>query len=175
MRGVDIERRGDGSLLLTYAGHARWGVALAAISAGAAVLAALAAGNVTLLGQVVALPLGVVFVLTGLAAIRHRDWMLFDRQAREVAFRRGLASVFRPAGAVPFDEIEAVSVEDARSSGDGFDVELRRTEDLTWHLDTSADRDHVSRLVLALHDVGGWPVLRAGQPLPPPYRLEAAP
>ncbi|HEV8310381.1 MAG TPA: hypothetical protein VGW35_22180 [Methylomirabilota bacterium] len=171
MANLRIEPRADGSLLLTRVGGARWVTAVAGIGAGGLVLAGVLAGQMTLIGSVVALPLGVIAVLAGLGAARHRDWIVFDRRAREAAFRRGLGSMFRPVSAVPFDEIEAILIEGPEGGDRGYEVELRRAGDFGWPIDVSSDPAYVSRLVTALHEVGGWPVIRGGVPQRPPYRV----
>jgi hypothetical protein len=163
-----LEQRPDGSVLVTRPGGNRWGFAAVGIGAAALLLGSLAGGRVGLLGAVVVLPLAVIALLAGLAATRHRDWILFDRVAREVVFRRGLRSIFQAARVFPFSDVEAVVVE---GSGDAFEVALLRTGDVVWPMEASADSEAASRLVTALHAVGGWPALHNGAPFAPPYRL----
>lgn len=174
MGNLRIEPRADGSLVLTHAGGARWGVALAWIGAGLVLLGALVRGEVTVLGGVVLVPLVLIAILAGLGTARHRDWILFDRQAREIVFRRGLTSIFRPVSALPFDDVEAIRVEAAEADAGTFRIELVRAGDAAWPVDQSSDAAYVARLVTALHDVGGWPVLRAGARQRPPYRITTA-
>ena len=112
MAHLRIEERPDGALLLTDTGRARWGMTAVGVGLGALTLAGIATGEVTLLGSVIALPFALIAVLAGIGAARHRDWMVFDRRAGEIVFRRGLAAIFRPVAAVPFDEVEAILVEE---------------------------------------------------------------
>ncbi len=163
MANLRIETRPDGSLLLTDAGGARWGMAAAGIGVGSLVLASVAAGQVTLFGSVAALPFGLIALLAGIGAARHRDWILFDRRGREIVFRRGLASIFRPVSAFPFDEVEGIRVDDGEGAG-ALAVDLLRAGDFEWPVDASPDAAYVSRLVTALREVGGWPVLRGEAP-----------
>ncbi|MGH7320123.1 MAG: hypothetical protein ACRELA_10940 [Candidatus Rokuibacteriota bacterium] len=163
---LQIEPRPDGSLLLSDTGRARWGLAAAGVGACVLLLGAVVTGDVTLLGGVVVVPLGLIALLTGLAAARHRDWVLFDRRGREIVFRRGLASIFRPVRVVPFDEVEAIVVDGAEAPGGEVDVHLLRGDDLAWPIDTSADSAYVNRLVTSLSEVGGWPVIRNREAAP---------
>lgn len=163
MAELDIEPRPDGSLLLSQSGRARWGLAAAGVGASVLLLGAVVAGDVTLLGGVVVVPLGLIALLTGLAAARHRDWVLFDRRGREIVFRRGLTSIFRPVSVVPFDDVEAIVVDPAEVPGGGVDVHLLRGGDFAWPIDSSADAAYVNRLVTSLSEVGGWPVIRDRQ------------
>lgn len=173
MTPLAIEPRPDGSLLLTHTGGARWGVAVLGLAVGGAMLAAvMTSGGVTPLGGVVALPLGVIVLLAGLAAVRHRDWILFDRRARQVVHRRGLASVFRSARAFSFDEVEAIIVD--HEGDDGVAVRLCRVDDSRWPVDHSRDPAHATRLAWAIHDAAGWPVLRDGVRERGPSRSEPA-
>jgi hypothetical protein len=158
MAHLRIEARPDGALLLTHTGGPRWGTALVGIGLGVVVLASVAAGEVTILGGVVAVPLGLITLLAGVGAARHRDWIVFDRRAREIVFRRGLAAMFRPVRTVPFDEVEAIVVVEPAAAGDPVVVALRRTEAVAWPIDASPDAAYVRRLVAALREVGGWPV-----------------
>lgn len=174
MGHLRIEARPDGSLLLTSTAGARWGAALGASGLGVLILLSLAAGGVTVLGAALALPLGLIALLAGLAAARHRDWVLFDRGGRQIVFRFGLASLFRPARALPYAAVEAIVIEDAGGGAGGYLVRLAGREDESWTIDASADPAYVSRLVARLHEAGGWPVLREGAVLPPPYRLPPA-
>jgi hypothetical protein len=155
-----FEERGDGSVFLAATGGTPWGTAAAGVGAGVVVLAAVASGEVPFLGAaLVAAPLGVILVLAGLAAARHRDWVLFDRRAGQVVFRRGLAAMFRPVRTLPFDDVEAVRVEEA----DGVHgVALVLTGDVVWPVHATADPAEARRLAAALRAVGGWPA-RGGQ------------
>jgi hypothetical protein len=157
---LSIETRADGSLVLTDRGSGRWGLAGAGLAAGLLALAGVVAGDVTPLGAAVALPLGVIAVLTGIAAARHRDWMVFDRGARQIVFRRGLAAIFRPVSAVPFEEVEAVLVQTPETPGAAVEVALRRADDGVWLIDATPDQARAGRLAAALAAVGGWPVVR---------------
>src|SRR5512134_2880618 len=112
MAELRIEQRPDGRVLLTDTGGGRWGMAAAGVGAGALALLAIATGDVSLLGSVVALPFGLIALLAGVAAARHRDWIVVDRRAGEIVFRRGLGAIFRPVGAIPFEDIEAIVVEE---------------------------------------------------------------
>jgi hypothetical protein len=160
---VRIEVRPEGSVLLTDTGGGRWGMAAAGLGVGGLVLASLATGELTLLGSAAALPFGIIAVLAGLAAARHRDWILFDRPAGQIVFRRGLASVFRAVNTVPFAEVEAIVVEEPGSGAGPVEVALHREGDFLWPIDATEDRDHVERLVAALREVGRWPVRRERQ------------
>jgi hypothetical protein len=153
-------------VLLTDTSGGRWGMALAGLGVGGLVLLSLAGSGLTLLGSVAVLPFGIIAVLAGLAAARHRDWILFDRPAGQIAFRRGLASVFRAVSTVSFDEVEAIVVEEPGPGGGPVEVALRREGDLLWPIDVTVDREHVERLVAALHEVGRWPVRRERQEAP---------
>jgi hypothetical protein len=155
-----IEARPEGSVLLTDTGGGRPGLAAAGLGVGGLVLVSLATGGLTLLGSVAALPFGVIAILAGLAAARHRDWILFDHPARQIVFRRGLASIFRPASVVPFDEVAAILVEEPGPGQGPVDVALRREGDVLWPIDVTEDREHAGRLVAALREVGRWPVQR---------------
>ncbi len=157
MAHLRIEQRPDGALVLTDTGGARWGMGAVGVGIGALTLAAIATGDVTRLGSVIALPFALIAVLAGLAAARHRDWIVFHRRPGEIVFRRGLAAIFRPVAAVPFGEVEAILVEE-RSDGTA-EVSLRRAGDLVWPIDASPDPAYVGRLVAALEAVGGWSVV----------------
>jgi hypothetical protein len=154
-----IEPRADGSLVLTALGGARRGLAAAGVLSGALLLAGVVAGEVGVLGAVVVLPLGLITVLAGVAAARHRDWIVFDRRARQIVFRRGLAAMFRPVSTLPFDEVAAIVVEGPPAGSGPVGVALRREGDFTWPIDATEDPAYERRLVAALQDVGGWPVL----------------
>lgn len=173
-----IEQRPDGSVLLTERGGPPWAVAVTGMAGGCALLGAALVEGVTLVGGVLVLPLALIALLSGVAALRHRDWIHFDRPAREIAFRRGLRSMFRPARVMPFAEVEAIVVGAAGPphppGGSALAVELLRADEFTWQLEISADPVHVGDLVAALHAAGDWPVLRAGVRLAPPYRFSAA-
>ena len=160
MAHLTIGARPDGSVVLTDPGSRRWGVAAAGVIGGAWLLASLMTAELTLVAAVVTGPIAVIAILTGVAAARHRDWIVFDRRAREIVSRRGLAAMFRPASAVPFDEVEAVLVEEPDAPGALAAVSLRREGDWAWPIDASADRAYVDRLAAALGEVGGWPVVR---------------
>lgn len=155
-----METRPDGSLLLTDTGGGRWGMATAGLGVGALVLWSVATGGLTLITSVVAVPLGLIAVLAGVAAVRHRDWVLFDRPAGQIAFRRGMASVFRAVGTVPFGEVEAITVEAGESGGPEFRIGLVLAGGGEWVVDGSGDAAYVRRLVDAIHEVGGWPIRR---------------
>lgn len=159
MAHLRIEERPDGALVLTDTGRARWGMTAVGVGLGALTLAGIATGEVTLLGSVIALPFALIAVLAGIGAARHRDWMVFDRRAGEIVFRRGLAAIFRPVAAVPFDEVEAILVEEPEAPGGMAEVSLRRAGDFVWPIDASPDPAYVRRLVAALEAVGGWPVV----------------
>ena len=150
-------------MLLTDAGGGRHGLAVVGLGVGGLVLVSLASGGLTLLGSVAALPFGIIAVLAGLAAARHRDWILFDRPAGQIAFRRGLGSVFRAVSTVPFGEVQAIVVEEPGAGGGPVEIALHREGDFLWPIDVTADREHVERLVAALHEVGHWPVRRERQ------------
>ena len=158
-----IEARTDGSLLLTGPGGARWGAALASLGIALFLVSLLATGEAGVLGAVVVVPLAVIALLAGLAAARHRDWILFDRRAREVVFRRGLASIFRPVAVVSFDDVEAIVVEATGSPPGGLEVRLHRAGDIAWPIEANVDSAEVSRLVAALQAVGDWPVVHDGE------------
>ncbi|HSE96538.1 MAG TPA: hypothetical protein VLD61_11655 [Methylomirabilota bacterium] len=155
--GLRLETRADGSILVTRRGPGRWGAAVVGVAAGAFLLAAATGGRMSLLGLAVVAPLAVAAFLAALAAVRHRDWLLFDRPARQIVFREGLGSIFRAASVVPFTEVEAIlsGVEE-----DPPLVGLLRTGDLAWPLGVPADRAEGERLVAALRAVGGWRVVR---------------
>ena len=172
MAALRIEPRSGGSLLLTQRGRVRWGFAIAGLGAGSLLLTGTLGSGVSMLGAVVIVPLALIVILAGLAAARHRDWMLFDRAAGEIVFRRGLGSIFRSVSAVPFDEVEAIVVDPLERPDEGVTVALLREGDFVWPLDTSGDPAYVGALLTALHEVGGWTVLRDGVPLPVPYRIE---
>jgi hypothetical protein len=155
-----IEARPDGSVVLTDTGSRRWGVAAAGVVGGVWLLGSLATGGLTLVTAVVTGPIALIAILAGIAAARHRDWIVFDRRAREVVFRRGLVAMFRPVSAVPFDEVEAVLVEEPETAGGLAEISLRRAGDFVWPIDASADPAYVRRLAAALAEVGGWPVVR---------------
>jgi hypothetical protein len=157
---LSLETRTDGSLVLTEQGAGRWALSGAALAAGLLALAGVVAGDVTPLGAAVALPVAVIAVLTGLAAARHRDWMVFDRGARRIVFRRGLAAIFRPVATVAFDDVEAVLLQTPETPGAAVAVALRRADDLVWPIDAGADPAQAGRLAAALAAVGGWPVVR---------------
>ena len=111
MAPLRLETRPDGGLVLTRTGGGRWGTAVAGFVAGGIVLASVVSGETTILAAVIAVPLGVIAVLAGLAAARHRDWIVFDRRARQILSRQGLAALFRAVGSVPFAAVEAIVVE----------------------------------------------------------------
>ena len=161
-----IEPRRDGSLLLTDTGGARWGIAAAGAVAGTLLLASVLTGGAGVLGAVVMLPLAVIAGLAGVAAARHRDWIVFDRRARQILFRRGPAAMFRAVSTVPFDEVEAIVVEEPEGPPGPMVVALRREGELTWPVDVTEDREAARRLVAALRDVGGWPVLHERERAP---------
>jgi hypothetical protein len=148
---------------LTDTGGTPWGTAAAGVVAGVSVLAGVAAGEVPLLGASALVPLGVILVLAGVAAARHRDWILFDRQAGEIAFRRGLASMFRPVRAIPFGEVEAIRVE---ADGAGQAVSLCLAGDAAWPLAAGLAPVEAERLVAAVRRVGRWPVLETPEAAP---------
>jgi hypothetical protein len=155
-----IERREDGAVVLTDVRSRRWGVAAAGVIGGGWLLASLATDGVTLAAALVTGPIAVVAILTGLAAARHRDWILFDRQVREIVFRRGLVAMFRPVSAVPFDDVEAILVLEPGAAGGLAEVSLRRVGEFVWPLGASDDPAYVRRLAAALAEVGGWPIVR---------------
>jgi hypothetical protein len=124
-------------------------------------LAAATGGRMSLLGLAVVGPLAAAAFLAALAALRHRDWLLFDRQAREIVFREGLGSIFRAVSVVPFTEVEAIL---AGTEGDPPQVSLLRTGDRAWPLGVPVDRAEADRLVAALRAVGGWRVIRDPAP-----------
>ncbi|MGH7266820.1 MAG: hypothetical protein ACREMB_18520 [Candidatus Rokuibacteriota bacterium] len=158
---LDVERRPDGSLLLSSREGGRAGVGLAGIATGLAMLAGVALADVTVLGGVVVVPLGLITLLAGVGAVRHRDWILFDRTARRVFFRRGLASMFRSVSAFSYDDVEAVQLEPVPGRPDAAVVALVRAGDFEWPIDASPDPAYVERLAAAVRDAGGWPVRRA--------------
>jgi hypothetical protein len=165
---MHVDSRPDGSLLLTDERRTRWGVAAAGLGLGALLLAAIVTGETRPLETVVLLPIALIALLAGLAAGRHRDWILVDRGAREISHRRGLGALFRSVPAFPFDEVSAIVVE---TLGDGDQVVwLDRTEDSRWFVDRSGDARATDRLVEALHRVGRWPIRRErldpGLPVP---------
>lgn len=166
MTPLSIEERADGSLVLTDRGGRRWGLAGLGLAAGLLTLTGVVASDVTPLGAAVALPLGLIAVLTGLAAACHRDWMVFDRGARQIVSRRGLAAIFRPVSAVPFEDVEAVLVQAPETPGAAVEVALRRADEGVWPIDASVDAAHAGRLAAALAAVGGWPVVRERQASP---------
>jgi hypothetical protein len=162
-----IEVRPDGSVVLTDPGSRRWGVAAAGVVVGGWLLASLATSGLTLVATVVTGPIAVIAILAGVAAARHRDWIVFDRPARAILVRRGLVAMFRPVSTVPFDEVEAILVEDPEAAGGLAEVSLRRAGDFVWPIDASADAAYVRRLVAALAEVGGWPVIRERETVRP--------
>jgi 2,3-bisphosphoglycerate-independent phosphoglycerate mutase len=162
-----LETRPDGGLVLTRTGGGRWGTAVAAFAAGGIVLASVVSGETTILAAVIAVPLGVIAVLAGLAAARHRDWIVFDRRARQILSRQGLAALFRAVRSVPFAEVEAIVVGEPAAAEDRAVVGLRREGGALWLLDATDDPDYRERLVAALRDVGGWPVEREREPARP--------
>jgi hypothetical protein len=166
MAHLRIEPRRDGSLLLTDTGGARWGIAAAGAVAGTLLLASVLTGGAGVLGAVVMLPLAVIAGLAGVAAARHRDWIVFDRRARRILFRRGPVAMFRAVSTVPFDEVEAIVVEEPAGPPGPMVVALRRESELTWPVDVTEDREAARRLVAALRDVGGWPVLHERERAP---------
>jgi hypothetical protein len=166
MAQLRIEARRDGSLLLTDTGGARWGIAAAGGATGAVLLGSVLTGGAGVLGAVVMLPLAVIAGLASVAAARHRDWIVFDRRARQILFRRGPAAMFRAVSAVPFDEVEAIVVEEPEGPAGPMVVALRREGDFTWPVDLTEDREAARRLVAALQDVGGWPVLHERERAP---------
>ena len=160
MADLRIEVRSDRSVVLTDVGSRRWGVAAAGVVSGGWLLASLATDGLTLAGAVVTGPVALIAILAGVAAARHRDWIVFDRQAREIVFRRGLVAMFRPVSAVPFDDVEAILVAEPRAAGGFAEVSLRRAGDFVWPIGASDDPAYVRRLAAALAEVGGWPVVR---------------
>lgn len=164
MAHLRIDERPDGAVVLTDAGGGRWGAAVAGVGAGGLALLAIATGDLGPLGSVVAVPFGLIALLAGVAAARHRDWIVLDRRAREIVFRRGLGAIFRPVGVFPFADVEAVLVEER--PGAAAVVSLRREGDRVWVVDASPDPAYVGRLAAALAAVGGWPVVRDPQPAP---------
>jgi hypothetical protein len=161
---LELQRRADGSLMLTSRGRGRVGVGLAGMAAGGALLAGVALGDLTLLSAVLVGPLGLITLLAGIGAVRHRDWILFDRAARRVFFRRGLASMFRSVSAFGYDDVEAVQLEAVPGRPDVAVVALVRAGDHEWPIDASPDPAYVERLVAAVREAGGWPVRRAAAP-----------
>jgi hypothetical protein len=159
-----LEKRPDGALILTRTGGGRWGTAVAGFVAGAVVLASVVTGETTVLMAVIIVPLGLIAILAGLAAARHRDWIVFDRRSRQILSRQGLAAIFRAVSLVPFAEVEAIVVEEPADDDDPAVVGLRRAGGDLWLLDVTGDREYRERLVAALHDVGGWPVEREREP-----------
>jgi hypothetical protein len=159
--GLTLETRADGSILVTRRGPGRWGAAAVGAAAGAFLLAAATGGRMSLLGLAVVAPLALAAFLAALAALRHRDWLLFDRPAREIVFREGLGSIFRTASVVPFTEVEAIL---AGADGDPPMVGLLRSGDLAWPLGIPADHAEGERVVAALRAVGGWRVVRGQAP-----------
>ena len=174
MAHLRIEPRVDRSLLLTDTGGGRWDVALLGFGAGVVLVAVVVAGGVTLLESVVALPLGLIVLLAAFGALRHRDWILFDRQARQVAYRRGLASIFRSVSALPFDDVEAIVVGRLGADREDVAVRLRCAGDVLWQVERSADSAYITRLVHAIHESGGWPVLREDAREHRHHRIEPA-
>jgi hypothetical protein len=166
MGQLRIESRADGSLLLTDTGGARWGIAAAGAATGTVLLGSVLTGGAGVLGAVVMLPLAVIAGLAGVAAARHRDWIVFDRGARQILFRRGPVAMFRAVSAVPFDEVEAIVVEEPGGPPGPMVVALRRDGDVTWPIDVTGDREAARHLVAALRDVGGWPVLHERERAP---------
>lgn len=159
MGRFDVERRADGSLLLTARGGGRWGAAALGLAGGLILLGAVLGGRASPLERVLLVPLGVIALLAGAGALRHRDWMLFDRQARQVVQRRGLRSMFRAAAALPFDDVESVVVEGGAPDG-VVALWLRCAGDARWPVDRSADAEYVARLCAAVQEAGRWPVAR---------------
>ena len=167
MGRLRLETRPDGGLVLTRTGGGRWGTAVAGFVAGGVVLGSVASGETTVLAAVVAVPLGVIAVLAGLAAARHRDWIVFDRRARQILESTGAGRALpgRPIGAV-----RGGGGDRRRGAGGGDDravVGLRREGGVLWLLDATDDPDYRERLVAALRDVGGWPVEREREPARP--------
>ena len=163
-----IETRPDGTLLLTDARGPRWGFALAGLGAAAAALAPMRSGDVGVLGAVALAPLALIAALAGLAAARHRDWMLFDARAREIVFRRGLGSIFRPVGVFAFTQVEAILVEPDGDSSAALTVHLLRAGHDAWTIATGLETREADRLAAALRTVGNWPMRGnlAGAPRP---------
>jgi len=156
-----IETRLDGSLVLTHTTGARVGWAIGPPALGVALLASVASTGINLLAAVLILPVAIIAILTGLAAARHRDWMIFDRPARALVYRRGIGGLFGRPVSRPFHAIEAIVVEDPSEGDPLATVGLRETghgEARLWPI-AYADPPFVQRLAAALHDVGGWPVL----------------
>jgi hypothetical protein len=162
-----LERRADGALVLTRTGGGRWGTAVAGFVAGAVVLASVVTGETTVLIAVIVVPLGLIAILAGLAAARHRDWIVFDRRGRQILSRQGLAALFRSVASMPFSEVEAVVVEEPADGDDPAAIGLRRAGGDVWLVDVTTDREYRERLVAALRDVGGWPVEREREPVGP--------
>jgi hypothetical protein len=140
---------------------------VAGFVAGAVVLASVVTGETTVLIAVVVVPLGLIAILAGLAAARHRDWIVFDRRGRHILSRQGLAALFRPVAAMPFSEVEAIVVEGPANGEGPAAVGLRRPGGGLWLVDVTDDAEYQERLVAALRDVGGWPVEREPEPVGP--------
>jgi hypothetical protein len=162
-----LEKRPDGALVLTRTGGGRWGTAVAGFVAGAVMLASVVTGETTVLIAVIVVPLGLIAILAGLAAARHRDWIVFDRRGRQILSRQGLAALFRSVASMPFSEVEAVVVEEPADGDDPAAIGLRRAGGDVWLVDVTTDREYRERLVAALRDVGGWPVEREREPVGP--------
>jgi hypothetical protein len=162
---VRIEARPDGALLLTEDRGPRPGLALVGLGAGLAVLAPVVSGEAGVLGAAALVPLALMLALAGLAAARHRDWMLFDPRAREVVFRRGLGSIVRSVSVFGFAEVTAIVIEPDRSPAGAFTVSLVRDGD-HWPVAGGLAALEAERLATALGAVGTWPVERTPEPRP---------
>jgi hypothetical protein len=153
-----LDVRPDGSVLLVAEGQRRWGAATAGLGLGGLLLAGMVAGPAQPLETAVMGPVALIAVLAGVAAARHRDWVLLDRTAREISHRRGLPALFRAVSRLPFDDVEAVVLQ---ALGDGgHAVWLDRAGGGRWLVDRPPSTKAAERLVEALGRVGRWPVRR---------------
>jgi hypothetical protein len=155
--------RADGSLLVTRQEGAPRALAVLGVLAGVALIVSAVTQGASLFGAVVTLPLGVIAVLAGLAAGRHRDWVLVDRQARAIVCRQGLLSIFRPARLLAFDDVDAIVVESDERAGD-LRVHLEGGG-VGWSFGTNPEA--ARGLAATLHAAGNWPVVHREAPLDP--------
>jgi hypothetical protein len=163
---VTVEIRPDGSVLLTRIGAASWGLAAAGLAIAAFLTASVVTGELGPLGATLVVPVAIIAALTAVAVLRHRDWLVFDPAARQILFRLGTASIFRPVSALPFADVEAIVLHESTGGHTPVGVALRREGDVLWPLGVIEDPAVVTRVVAALHEVGRWPVVRERQPVP---------
>jgi hypothetical protein len=151
-----VEVRPGGAVLVTAGRGAPWPVGAAGLAAGTAVLGATLAGGAGLLGAVLTLPAGVILLLAGWAALRHRDWVLVDPRGRQVLHRRGLRSMFRAIGVLAFEDVAAIRV--GPGPGGSALVHLRCADGALWPLWAVPGPGPAAVLAAAVRGATGWPV-----------------